>query len=154
MTQSAAGLTLAIASGAPTTWDALGFAAQTHKLIGKVKNLGEFGKQFEIISNNYLTQRGTEKRKGTWNAGQLTVELDIKAGDAGQTLCETALDDDADYTFRVVFQGGATHYLRGLVTSFRVQSGGPNEMVRGSLQIELNPFVTTAGDEVASLKAA
>lgn len=149
-TQSAADTTVHIANGAPATWDVTGFAAQTWLNVGKIKNLGEFGKQFEVISNNYLSQRGTEKRKGTWNAGQLSMEVDLN-GDTGQDMCETALDTDADFSFKVTLQNGDKYYVRGLVTGFRTMTGGPNDMVRGSLQIELNPIFTTT-DEVAAIK--
>ena len=150
-TFSSAGTTFSIASGAPATFDAVGFAAQTFDVIGKVKNGGEFGKQFEIISNNYLSQRGTEKRKGTFNAGTLSLTVDVN-GDEGQQACETALDSDADFTFRVVLKNGVTHYMRGIVTGFRITVGGPNDMTGAAIGLELNPIFLTGGVEVASVK--
>lgn len=150
-TFSSAGTTFSIASGAPATFDAAGFAAQTFDVIGKVKNGGEFGKQFEVISNNYLSQRGTEKRKGTWNAGTLSLTVDVN-GDDGQVACETALDSDADYTFRVVLKNGDTHYMRGIVTGFRMTIGGPNDMTSAAIGLELNPVFLAGGIEVASVK--
>lgn len=150
-TFSSAGTTFSIASGVPATFDATGFAAQTFEVIGKVKNGGEFGKQFEVISNNYLSQRGTEKKKGTWNAGTLSLTVDVN-GDDGQLACETALDSDADYTFRVVLKNGDTHYMRGIVTGFRVTIGGPNDMTSAAIGLELNPVFLAGGTEVASVK--
>jgi len=150
-TQSAAGTTIAIATGAPATFDIAGFEAQTWLNIGKVKNLGDFGKTFEVISNNYLTQRGTEKRKGTFNAGTLSMEVDSNPGDTGQAMCETALDTDADYSFRVTLQNGDIYYLRGQVTGYPLMTGGPNDMVRHQLNVELNPIFDD-GDEFAAIK--
>lgn len=149
-TQSSAGTTVAIASGAPATWNAAGFAAQTFENIGKLKNVGSFGKQFSLISSEYLSQRGTEKRKGTFNAGSLDLTVDVN-GDAGQVLLETALDSDADFSFRVEFQDGTTYYVRGQVTEFMKNVGGPNNMIEASVKVELNPILDGV-TELAALK--
>lgn len=150
-TQSVAGTVVSIASGNPATYDSTGFAAQTWKAIGKLKNLGEFGKQFDLITNQYLSQRGVEKRKGTWNAGQLSLEVNFDS-DQGQDLCQTALDSDADFSFKVMLQSGTIFYLRGLVTSFRMKGGGPNDMFAATIQVELNPIINAAGAEFAAIK--
>ncbi len=151
-THSSAGTTFSIASGDPATWDDAGFEAQTYHLIGKIKNGGEFGKKFQLITNQYLSQRGEEKRKGTFNAGSISLQVDILKGSAGQDMCATALDVDADYSFRVVLQNGRTFYLRGLVTGFPVNVGGANDMTSSTITIELNPIFLASGDEVAALE--
>lgn len=152
-THSSAGTTFSIASGDPATWDQIGFEAQAFNVIGKIKNGGEFGKKFQLISNQYLSQRGEEKSKGTWNAGSLSLQVNILAGSVGQDMCMTALDSDADYTFRVVLQNGRTFYLRGLVTGFPINVGGANDMTGSTITVELNPIFLASGDEVAGLEA-
>jgi len=47
-TSSAAGTTISIVAGDPTTYDAAGFAALVWENIGKIKNAGEFGKTFDL----------------------------------------------------------------------------------------------------------
>jgi hypothetical protein len=138
-TSSAAGTTIGIASGDPATFDAAGFSALTYANIGKIKNAGDIGKAFEVISNNYLSQRGTEKRKGTFNAGKLSIEVDIKT-DPGQEACEAALESDDDFNFQIKFKTGLTHYVRGQVISFTKHIGGPNDMLSATLGVELNSF--------------
>lgn len=150
-TNSAAGTTFGLAAGAPATFNSAGFLAQTFKNIGKIKNGGEFGKQFEIIKNNYLSQRGTEKSKGTFDAGSINLEVDLN-GDEGQLLCETAVDSDADYSFSINFKNGDIYYLRGLLTSFRIKVGGPNDMISVTITLELNPIFAEGGTEVAAIK--
>lgn len=149
-THSSAGTTFAIASGAPATWDEAGFEAQTFKDIGKIKNGGEFGKKFQLITNQYLSQRGEEKRKGTWNAGSLSLQVNLNGGE-GQALAEAALDSDDDYSFRVVLQSGKTFYCRGIVTGFPTNVGAANDMTGSTITIELNPIFTAGGDEVAAI---
>ena len=149
-THSSAGTTFELAQGTPATWDQAGFAAQTFVKIGKIKNGGAFGKQFQIITSEYLSQRGSEKRKGTFNAGALDLQVDVKT-DEGQQLCEEALDDDADYTIRVTLQSGKAYFLRGIVAEFTTSVGGPNDMTSANIKIELNPIFLATGEEVASL---
>uniref|UniRef100_A0A1A7GE56 Phage tail protein n=1 Tax=biofilter metagenome TaxID=1070537 RepID=A0A1A7GE56_9ZZZZ len=150
-TTAAAGTRFGIVGGVPATFDAAGFSALIFIDIGKIKNGGEIGKQFEIIRNNYLSQRGTEKRKGTFDAGSLTLEVDVKT-DAGQAMCETALESDDDYNFQIKFKTGLTYYVRGLVTGFKKKVGGPNDMFAATITVELNPFVDEADVEQAALK--
>lgn len=149
-TSSAAGTTISIVAGDPTTYDAAGFAALVWENIGKIKNAGEFGKTFDLITNSYLSQRGKEKRKGTFDAGKLNLEVDVMT-DAGQTACEAALDSDLDYNFKIAFKNGVTYYVRGQVISFTKKIGGPNDMLAATTGIELNPFFSGA-TEISAVK--
>lgn len=142
-TTSAAGSIISLVGGNPTTFDDAGFGALTWVPIGKIKNAGELGKVFEIIKNNYLSQRGTEKRKGTFDAGALSIDVDVKT-DAGQALCKTALDSDEEYNIKIAIKTGLVFYLRGLVTGFRRKIGAPNDMFSATITIELNPFMSGA----------
>ena len=103
------------------------------------------------IEIDYVPPR-EEKRKGTFNAGSISLQVDILKGSAGQDMCATALDVDADYSFRAVLQNGRTFYLRGLVTGFPVNVGGANDMTSSTITIELNPIFLASGDEVAALE--
>lgn len=151
-TQSSAGTTLSIAAtGVPATYDAAGFGAQVYTEVGKLKNLGPFGKQFTLITSEYLSQRAAEKRKGTFNAGSLDITLDV-SGDLGQAAMEAALDSDDDYSFKIEFKDGTKYFVRGQVTEWMKNVGGPNQMIEATGKVELNGFTDAAGDEWASIK--
>ena len=152
-TQSNAGVQFAIASGAPATFNAAGFAAQTFATIGEVKTGGDFGKTFQVITSQVLSRRGTTKKKGTFDAGSLNLQLEIDPADAGQDAAELAVDSDADYSVRVTLQDGSVYYLRGLVTEFVTTVGGPNDMLTGRIKVDLQAFENATGDEVAAIKA-
>jgi len=149
-TTTASGTFIGIATGDPATFDETGFSALTYQSIGKITNAGEFGKTFELITNKYLSQRGQEKRKGTFNAGKLDLTVDIK-GEAGQAACEAALESDDDFNFKITFKNGVVYYVRGQVTSFTKKIGGPDNMIAATIGIELNPFFD-GDDELASVK--
>lgn len=151
-THISAGTTIGISSGTPATWDKTGFDALVFTPIGKIKNAGEFGKKFQLITSQYLSQRGEEKSKGTFNAGTLNLQVNLFKGNPGQDLCEEALESDADYTFEIVLQNGRTFWLRGQVTSFPIVLGGPNDFASSTITVELNPIFLAAGTEVAALE--
>ena len=150
-TFSAAKTKFSIATGAPATYDTVGFAAQVFSEIGKVKSGGEWGVLREISKNNYLSQEFTEKRPGTSDAGSTTLEVDLY-GDAGQLACEAAASSNSDVTFKIALQNGDVYYLRGIVASYRIKTSGPNDMVSVSIAIEFNPIFLTGGTEVHAVK--
>ena len=151
-TQSNSGVAFSLSAGAPATFNAAGFAALTWTTIGEVKTGGDFGKTFQVITSQVLSRRGTTKKKGTFDAGMLNLSIEIDPDDAGQTLAEAAVDSDADYSVKITLQDGAPYYLRGLVTKFNTTVGGPNDMLAGSIQIDLQAFNNALGDEVAAIK--
>ena len=152
-TQSNAGVQFAIATGAPATYNAAGFAEQTFATIGEVKTGGDFGKTFQVITSQVLSRRGTTKKKGTFDAGSLNLQLEIDPSDAGQDAAEAAVDSDADYSIKITLQDGTVYYLRGLVSEFVTTVGGPNDMLAGRIKVDLQSFENATGDEVAAIKA-
>jgi len=151
-TQSNAGVKFKLSAAAPATYNAAGFAALTFTEIGEVKTGGDFGKTFQVITSQVLSRRGTTKKKGTFDAGALNMSIEIDPEDNGQELAEVAVDSDADYSVCIELQDGTPYYLRGLVTKFTTSVGGPNDMLVGAIQIDLQSFHDAAGDEVASIK--
>lgn len=152
-TQSNAGTLFALSAAAPATYNAAGFVALTYTTIGEVKTGGDFGKTFQVITSQVLSRRGTTKKKGTFDAGSLNLSMELDPDDAGQTLAETAVDSDDDYSIRVTLQDGTVYYLRGLVTEFVTTVGGPNDMLMGRIKVDLQAFDSATGDEVAAIKA-
>lgn len=151
-TQSNAGVTFSLSAAAPATFNATGFVAIAWTKIGEIKTGGDFGKTFQVITSQVLSRRGTTKKKGTFDAGMLNLALEIDPADAGQALAETAVDSDADYSVKIALQDGTPYYLRGLVTKFTTAIGGPNDMLAGNIQIDLQAFTDALGDEVAAIK--
>lgn len=151
-TQSNSGVQFALSAAAPATFDAAGFAALTWANIGEVKTGGDFGKTFQVITSQVLSRRGTTKKKGTFDAGALNLSIEISSDDAGQIMAESAVDSDDDYSVQITLQDGTPYYLVGLVTKFTTTVGGPNDMLAGAIQIDLQSFNNATGDEVAAIK--
>lgn len=117
------------------------FEADTYTEIGEINNIGDFGKQFETVTATPLSTNGVLKRKGTFDLGDMSIEVLLDSDDSGQSNVETARDDtSADaFNFKVELNdqpsGGTnptTYYFKAFVTQWQVSIGGANSAVTGS----------------------
>ena len=137
--QTASGATLGISLTPPATHDVTGFDAVTFKNVGEITNIGEFGKEWALVTHNPLATRGTKKGKGSYNNGTLSPSLALDPSDLGQIDMKTALDSDDPAYFSITLQDGTVYYLTGLVMSFKPNIGGVDDVVTASTNIELTP---------------
>lgn len=93
---TAAGATIYIGTTASSA------ASDTYTEIGEVASIPEFGRVYQEIKWNPINSRGTQKFKGSYDDGSISVPLGKDASDAGQAKVIAALDVDADYNFKVV----------------------------------------------------
>lgn len=146
--QTAAGASLAIAttSGPPTTFDNTGYATKTYTVIGEITNIGEFGKEFALVTHQPLATRGVKKGKGSYNNGTLSPALALDEADAGQILLRTALESDESFAFRITLQSGDAYYLMGKVMSYKPNVGGVDDVVTAtpSIEVDSDPIVMVA----------
>ena len=143
--QSAAGTKLGICASAPATFNAVGYNALTFVNIGEITDLGEFGREYNLITHNPIDTRATKKLKGSYNEGQasLTVALDTK--DTGQNLAKTASESDADYYFKVVMQNGDKYFYPAKVVSFKRSVGSVDNVVSATINLEITSSTTGVG---------
>ena len=116
------------------------------KALGELTNVDEFGRQYEVVRANNLSDGATRKAKGSYDNGSVPFELLFDSRDGGQVIMEEGLRTTQNYAFRIDVppdtdgDGGPTYYLQALITSFRPRIGGPNDMtmMRGNLEIDHN----------------
>lgn len=137
--QTAAGATLGMTAAKPATHDNAGWDAATMTMIGEVTNIGEFGKEFALVTHNPLATRGTKKGKGSFNNGSLSPSIALDPNDAGQAAMEAALESDDPVYFEVTLQDGTKYRMVGLVMAFKPNIGGVDDVVTASTTIELAP---------------
>jgi hypothetical protein len=135
--RSSAGTTIGISSSAPATFNVAGYTALTFTTIGEVTDLGEFGREFNLITHNPLGSRGTVKLKGSFNEGAITMQLGLDTDDAGQVLAKTASLADADYSFKVTTQNSDDYYFQAKVMSFKVSVGSVDSVTGATITLEL-----------------
>ena len=135
-----AGASLAVSATAPGTYDnnaTTGYPSLVHTLVGEISNIGEFLRQYELVTFNDLASRGTRKLKGTYNNGQITPSIALDFDDAGQAILETARDSDGPIACVVTLQDGTEYHFMGLVMAFRPNVGEPNAITMATCSIEV-----------------
>lgn len=150
--RSSAGTTIKIGASAPATFDSAGYAALTLTTIGEVTDLGEFGREYALISHNPLGTRSTVKLKGSYNEGAIAMQLGLDTDDAGQILAKAASVSDSDYSFCITTQNTDKYYFQAKVMSFKVNVGSVDGVTSASITLEIT--TTSAGVGIIETLAA
>ncbi len=135
-----AGSTIAISAAAPATFDSVGYGALTWAVIGEITDMGEFGREYALVTHNPVDSRGTVKKKGSYNEGTMTLQLGLDAEDDGQVIAQQAVGDDDEVSIRIVRRNGETNYLSALVMNFKNNLGSVDTITNGSIALEITRY--------------
>lgn len=142
--QTSAGTTIGISAGLPATDDAAGYGALTFTPIGEVTDLGEYGKVFNLVTHNPIATRRTEKFKGSFNEGSISMGIGEDTSDAGQILLDTAVESDANFAFEITAQDGDIDYFQAKVMSKTVNVGSVDSIRSSTVQLEITSGIVDA----------
>ena len=143
--QTSAGAKLGISATKPTTFDATGYAALTMTTIGEITDLGQFGRKYNVVKHNPISSRGTQKLKGSYDEGTVTLKLGLDNKDAGQLLCMTALNADSDYSFNVILLNGDKYFFQAKVIEFMVGVNTVDTVTNATIMLEITTTSTGVG---------
>ena len=132
-----AGTTIAVSASAPATYDSAGYGALSFTTVGEVTNLGSFGREYALVTHNPIGTRATQKYKGSYNEGQIAMEVGLDTDDAGQDLLATASASDSNYSFKVTAQNGDVYYFIAKVMSFKLNFGGVAQITSATITLEI-----------------
>lgn len=132
-----AGTKIYISAANPATFDVAGYVALTYTEIGNIDDAGEHGRTYNEVSFNPIGSRGTEKYKGSFNEGNKTLSLAYDSADTGIALVKTALDSDADYSFKVTYPSGDSDYFQAKVMTLSKATGGVDTMFMASVELAI-----------------
>ena len=135
--RTSAGTTLKVSASAPATFNTAGYSALTFTAVGEITDLGEFGREFALVTHNPVGSRGTQKFKGSFNEGTMNLSLGLDTDDAGQVLMKAASLADTPYSFEVTTQNGDTYYFQAMVMSFKVGVGSVDSITTATCTLEL-----------------
>ena len=140
--RTSAGSTLKISASAPATFNAAGYSALVFTSVGEITDLGEFGREFTLVTHNPVGSRGTQKFKGSFNEGTMNLSLGLDTDDAGQVLMKAGSLSDTAYSFEVTTQNGDSYYFQAMVMSFKVGVGSVDSITTATCTLEIT---TSAG---------
>lgn len=135
--RTSAGTTLHISASQPATYDASGYNALSWTILGEITDLGEFGREYALVTHNPVANRGTVKKKGSFNEGAMALQLGLDTDDAGQILAKAALLSDNDYSIKITTQNGDKYFCQSQVMNFKVAVGGVDTITAASINLEL-----------------
>lgn len=148
--RTSAGTTLRVTSSQPATYDASGYntlftASPVPAAVGEITDLGEFGREYALVTHNPVGTRGTQKFKGSFNEGTMSLSLGLDTDDAGQIVMKTASTSDNNYSFMVTTQNGDKYYFQAKVMSFKVGVGGVDSITTATCTLELTTNAAGVG---------
>lgn len=143
--ETLAGTTIGISATPPATFDATGYEAVVFSTIGEITDPGEHGKVYALVTHMPIDKRNTQKFKGSYNEGQMSMQLAVNTEDAGQGILRTAADSDDTYYFEIAYQGGDKHWFPAKVMSFTYSGGNTDTIRAATVQLELTSNAAGVG---------
>ena len=117
------------------------FEVSNYKECLEATNVGEYGREYNVVRVVNLADGATRKFKGSYDNGTVQVETLFDSSDPGQSLLEIAEKSTATFAFRVSLPGGASaedFYFEGLVTSVKRIPGGPDDAIMLRVTVEID----------------
>jgi hypothetical protein len=113
--------------------------------VGEITDLGEFGREFALVTHNPVGTRGTQKFKGSFNEGTMSLSLGLDTDDAGQIIMKAASLSDDNYSFMVTTQSGDRYFFQAKVMSFKVGVGSVDSITTATCTLELTTNAAGVG---------
>ncbi len=143
--KTSAGTLFSVAVAAPATFDGAGYAALTWIAVGEIVDLGEFGRKYNLVTHNPLKTRATQKFKGSFNEGQLSVKLGLDTDDVGQIAMKANTTSDSPISVKVQTQNGDVYYFQAQIMSWVVGIGSVDTITSASADLELTSSASGVG---------
>jgi len=144
--ETVAGTKISVSATKPVTFDASGYGAiNDWAKIGEITDGGSHGRIYAEVTHNPIDTRGTQKFKGSFNEGTKTLQLGMDRADPGQAVLDVALKSDADYSFKVEYQGGDIDYFQSKVMSFEKAATSVDSIRSATVQLSLTTTKSGVG---------
>jgi hypothetical protein len=120
------------------------FQADTYVQVKEVEDLGEFGDEATEVNYTTLEENRVQRRKGSRDAGVLTLVCIRDPVDSGQQAMIAASKEDDEYNVKIVADDAAdggtptAFYMRTLIMSAKVNFSGADDMTRVTFQVGIN----------------
>ncbi len=148
--RTSAGTTLRVTASAPATFNSAGYTtlfstSPVPALVGEITDLGEFGREYALVTHMPVGNRGTQKFKGSFNEGTITLSLGLDTDDAGQIIMKAASISDNDYSFMVTTQNGDKYFFRAQIMSWKVGVGSVDSITTATATLEITTNAAGVG---------
>lgn len=143
--ETVAGTLLSISAAQPSTYDVAGYGALSFTNVAEITDGGEHGREYALVTHMPIASRGVQKFKGSFNEGSKTLQLALDEDDAGQVILKAAVSSDNDYSFKVLYQGGAIDYFQAKVMSLKKAASSVDSIRSATVTLEITTNVAGVG---------
>jgi hypothetical protein len=114
------GLTLAVSTAAPATYDAAGYGALTYTTVGELTDLGSgLGRQYNTVTHSPIATSQVIEKKASYKLGSIDMMCAWDMSDAGQDILRTAADSQTQIlSIKITKQSGDIRYFTAQVAKF------------------------------------
>ena len=113
--------------------------------VGEIEDMGGFGDEANIVTFTALNNRRVRKLKGSFDGGNMELQLGRDLTDLGQAALKAAQAADDDYGFKVTFNDEGTGspsspttvYFRAKVTSFTTSPGNADSILAAAATLAI-----------------
>jgi len=144
-----AGTTIAVTDEIPSTYTNAGYGALTYTNIGNISDGGEHGIEYNIVTFNSISNRVTQKFKGSFDYGLKTLEIAYDPTDSGAVLLRNGSTSLNDYAFKITYQNGSIEYFSAKIKSFNRTVGSVNSMRMITVALDITNFIDGEDEIIA-----
>ena len=145
--KTASGAVVSVSVAVPASEDQTGYEALTYTVVGDVISGSALGGSQNTATYDPLSTKITQNVLGNKTMDAVTLQLAYNSGDAGQTLLKNVSTvGDASYesavTFKFELPNGEFYYAFGLVTEYKPNLAGANDLVDAAVTFMPNAEYT------------
>lgn len=134
---SGSGSKLYVSAALPATYNKIGYTALTWTLVNDVTNIGEYGREYDLIDHTPIDTRLTQSIKGNFKEGSLSLAFGSVPADAGQVVVLAASKSDNNYSFKIEKTDGGIDAFTGKVTTAKpTVNGGAIVSIAANVSIQ------------------
>lgn len=150
--QTSAGSTLMVCPSRPANYTSAGYKDLQFTEVAEITDLGEFGREYSKVTHNPVSSRRTNKRKGSFDEGAITLPMARSKNDAGQKLMAAASASDESYSYCIRLQDGTRHYFTAQCMSFKTSVGGVDSITGKTAVLEIDSDILEVDPQTYQLK--
>lgn len=150
--QTSAGSTLRVCPNRPAQYTPAGYKALQWTEVAEITDLGEFGREYSKVTHNPVSTRRTNKRKGSFDEGAITLPMARSKNDAGQKLMAAASESDDSFSYCIRLQDGTCHYFTAQCMSFKTNVGGVDSITGKTAVLEIDSDILEVEPQTFQLK--
>jgi len=135
---------LSVVAIEPPSYDVAGFEHLSFIQVGKVINIGEFGRQRKTAKMKMIGANAVAKKTGLPDYGEIKIKLALvdNAHDDGQALLSANAATSTKHSIKIEFNGAGnqttlTYYAVAYVSEFRVLGGAVPNLVQANVNFSI-----------------